>query len=249
MSAPLIHLRQAGVRHGSVQALEGIDLTVHRGERLMLVGPNGAGKTTLLRLLHGVQAPQPASGPQPVREVLPLTPPGRQPVSAMVFQRPFFLRLSVRHNLALALWLARVPANQRPARIDTALRRVGLHELAHRSAHALSGGQQQRLALARAWALQPDLLFLDEPTASLDPNARREVEALIEDVAREGVTIVMSTHHLGQAQRLGTRVAYLEAGRLITTAPVDRFFHDPALPAAARHFLQGELPWLPSSAA
>jgi tungstate transport system ATP-binding protein len=106
----------------------------------------------------------------------------------------------------------------------------------------LSGGQQQRLSLARAWALRPDVLYLDEPTASLDPSAKREVEALIEAIAAEGVTVVMSTHNLGQAKRLATRVLYLEAGRLVADLPVDRFFND-ALPHQAAQFLKGELPW------
>jgi len=119
---------------------------------------------------------------------------------------------------------------------------VGLLALAGRPARELSGGQQQRLALARAWALQPDILFLDEPTASLDPSAKREVEALITDFARDGVTVVMSTHNLGQAKRLATRVAYLEAGRLVVDLPVDRFFRD-TLPTEAAQFLKGELPW------
>ncbi len=87
-------------------------------------------------------------------------------------------------------------------------------------------GQQQRLALARAWALQPDLLLLDEPTSSLDPGAKREVEALVEEIAADGVTVVLSTHNLGQAKRLATRVAYLEAGRLVVDRPVRSFFND-----------------------
>ncbi len=99
-------------------------------------------------------------------------------------------------------------------------------QLRERPARALSGGQQQRLALARAWALQPQLLFLDEPTASLDPSAKREVEALIEEFAAEGMTVVMSTHNLGQAKRLASRVIYLEGGRLIVDLPTARFFND-----------------------
>jgi tungstate transport system ATP-binding protein len=106
----------------------------------------------------------------------------------------------------------------------------------------LSGGQQQRLALARAWALEPDILLLDEPTANLDPSAKREVERLIGALADDGVTVVMSTHNLGQAKRLATRVAYLEAGRLVVDLPVDRFFND-VLPPEAALFLKGELPW------
>ncbi|MDP3084521.1 MAG: AAA family ATPase, partial [Rubrivivax sp.] len=102
--------------------------------------------------------------------------------------------------------------------------------------------QQPRLALARAWALAPDILFLDEPTASLDPSAKREVETLIEEIAASGVTLVMSTHNLGQAKRLATRVVYLEGGRLVVDLAVDHFFADP-LPAEAALFLKGELPW------
>jgi tungstate transport system ATP-binding protein len=119
---------------------------------------------------------------------------------------------------------------------------VGLAGVAGRPARDLSGGQQQRLALARAWALQPDLLLLDEPTASLDPSAKREVEARISEIADDGVTVVMSTHNLGQAKRMATRVAYLEAGRLVVDLPMAEFFNRD-LPPPAAQFLKGELPW------
>jgi tungstate transport system ATP-binding protein len=168
---------------------------------------------------------------------------GRAPVAAMVFQRPFLLRLSVALNLRLALWLGGVPRAQWPQRCDEALQRVGLQGLARRMAPQLSAGQQQRLALARCWALHPDILLLDEPTASLDPSAKREIEALIAEIAAAGVTVVLSTHNLGQAKRLATRVAYLEAGRLVVDLPVDRFFND-TLPVQAAMFLKGELPWI-----
>ena len=164
------------------------------------------------------------------------------PVVAMLFQRPFVLSLTVRHNLMVALWLRGVPRAERGARATEALRRVGLEGLAARPARDLSGGQQQRLALARAWALRPDLLLLDEPTASLDPSAKREVETLIEQIAADGVTLVMSTHNLGQAKRLAGRVAYLDGGRLLVDLPADDFFNQP-LPSAAAQFLKGELPW------
>jgi tungstate transport system ATP-binding protein len=231
VNAALITLAGASVRFGAVQALQRVDLSLNRGDRLMLVGANGSGKTTLLRLLHGLV---PHAGERRVH--------GAAPTVAMVFQRPFLLRLSVRQNLWLALWLRGVPKAQRAERVGAALQRVGLADLADRSAPALSGGQQQRLAIARAWALQPDLLLLDEPTASLDPSAKREVEALIAQIADAGVTIVMSTHNLGQARRLGSRIAYLEAGTLVVERPVERFFEEP-LPAAAAQFLRGELAW------
>ena len=235
MSSLLLTLAGSSVRFGDVQALAGVDLALHRGERLALVGANGSGKTTLLRLLHGLV---PCSG----KRTLHAGDTPTAPRVAMVFQRPFLLSLSAWQNLRIALWLSGVPRSGRDARAAVAMRRVGLEALAQRPARELSGGQQQRLALARAWALRPDLLLLDEPTASLDPSAKREVEALIEEIAADGVTLVMSTHNLGQAKRLASRVAYLEAGRLVVDLPVDRFFND-ALPRPAAQFLKGELPW------
>ncbi len=214
----------------------GVNFLLGAGERVMLVGANGSGKTTLLRLLHG-QLPH--SG----RRLPAIDANGREPSQAMVFQRPFLLRLSVWHNLLIALWLARVPKHERAARAQAALERVGLARERDRPARVLSGGQQQRLALARAWAVRPEVLFLDEPTASLDPGAKREVEALIESFARDdGVAIVMSTHNLGQAKRLGTRVVYLDAGQVLVDLPTVMFFYE-SLPEAAAQFVKGETPW------
>jgi tungstate transport system ATP-binding protein len=228
MQAALIELQQAVVRLGDRTALQDVSLALHAGERVALVGANGSGKTTLLRLLHGQVACQ---GQRQVHGV------ARQ---AMVYQRPFMLRLSVWRNLLVALWLAGVPAAERSARAHAALARVGLTAEKDRPARVLSGGQQQRLAIARAWAVRPQVLFLDEPTASLDPAAKREVEALITELGHEGMTIVMSTHNLGQAKRLATRVVYLEAGHVIVDLPTERFFSEP-LPEAAMQFLKGEL--------
>jgi tungstate transport system ATP-binding protein len=237
-ASPLLTLRGAGVRFGQVKALDAVDLVLRRGDRLAVLGSNGSGKTTLLRLLLGL-----ADCSSGAREASALQPEGRMPVPAMLFQRPFLLSLSVRTNLRLALWLRGVPRSQWDARLHTALHRVGLDATARRPARALSGGQQQRLALARAITVNPDLLCLDEPTANLDPHGKREVESLIAGLARSGMTLVMSTHNLGRAKRLATRVLYLEAGRLIADRPVDKFFSGP-LPAAAAAFLKGELPWM-----
>ena len=243
MKAPirqtLISLHDAGVSFGDTRALRGVTLSLQRGDRLMLVGANGSGKTTLLRLLHGLLQPDVAG----TLQTHALVPEGRAPRGAMMFQRPFLMSLSVRWNVLLGLWLHGVPASERATRCQQALQRVGLASLARRRARELSGGQQQRLALARAWALQPDILFLDEPTASLDPGAKREVETLVQDFAADGVTLVMSTHNLGQARRLGTRVAYLEAGTLVVDRLVEDFFSGDDLPDPARQFLKGELPW------
>lgn len=228
-TSTLFELRGAAVRFGSIHALRGIDLRLARGERLALVGANGSGKSTLLRLLHGLLAP--SAGVRTVAAGLRL---------AMVFQRPHMLRTAAKDNVLLGLRLAGVPPAERPARCEEALRRVGLHGMAQRNARTLSGGQQQRLALARAWATRPDVLLLDEPTASLDPTAKREVEALIAELAGGGMTLVFSSHNLGQVKRLATRVVYVEQGELICDLPVHDFFAG-ALPRKAELFLRGEL--------
>ncbi len=235
MSTTLIEVRHASVRFGALTALVDVDFAVQAGERVALVGANGSGKTTLLRLLHGQLA---HAGERHAA----LDVQGREPAQAMVFQRPFLLRLSVVHNLLLALWLAGVPRALRAGLALQALQRVGLADQRERPARVLSGGQQQRLALARAWAVRPQVLFLDEPTASLDPGAKREVEHLIAEFAQEGMAVVMSTHNLGQAKRLATRVVYLEAGRVIVDLPTEVFFNQP-LPEPAASFVKGELGW------
>ncbi len=235
-AAPLlISLQGAAVRFGPVQALFPLNLQLAQGERLLLVGANGSGKTTLLRALHGLV---PCEG----RRVLHARPGEAAPTLAMVFQKPFMLSLSVQANVHLGLWLRGVPRAERQRLCALALQRVGLQGVAARPAHALSGGQQQRLAIARAWALRPQVLLLDEPTAHLDPSAKREVETLVAEIAAEGTTVVMSTHNLGQAKRLATRVAYMEAGRVVVDLPVLRFFSE-TLPPEATQFLRGELLW------
>ena len=162
----------------------------------------------------------------------------------MVFQRPFLLRLSVWNNIRIALWLTQpdVATALREERAEQALRRVGLGALRHRPARSLSGGEQQRLALARGWAVRPDILFLDEPTASLDPSAKKDVEALLADFAADGMTLVMSTHNLGQAKRLASRVVYMDEGRIDIDLPTSEFFAS-STPGRAGLFLKGELSW------
>jgi tungstate transport system ATP-binding protein len=230
-AAPLLALAGASVRFGSFAALEDVAVQIRRGEFVALVGSNGSGKTTLLHALHGL---------------LPLS--GRRDVDAggvsqaMVFQRPFMLRLSVLNNLRIALWLGGVPVAERAGRAREALQRAGLADRAGRPARTLSGGQQQRLALARAWAVRPDVLFLDEPTSSLDPAAKKEIEAMLASFAADGMTLVMSTHNLGQAKRLASRVILLDAGRVRADLPSERFFAEHAdLPLREhRHALWSE---------
>jgi len=201
-----------------------------------IVGPNGAGKSLLLRLCHGLLT-------QTSGQIRWGGDDGRiagRKRHAMVFQRPVMLRRSARANIAHALAATRAP--NASAMIEAALARFGLADLADRSARLLSGGEQQRLAIARAWALSPEVLFLDEPTSQLDPGATRQIEALIASLAKDGMTIVMATHDLGQARRLSQRVLFLNRGCLVEDAETSIFFTAPASPEA-RAFIAGELLW------
>lgn len=223
---------------GGRAIIDRISLTIEAGPRTIILGPNGAGKSVLMRLCHGLLAPT-------TGRVLwhQAERPGEPRRQAMVFQRQTMLRRSALANITFALKLAHVQSEEREARALTALERVGLAHLAGRPARVLSGGEQQRLALARAWALTPEVLFLDEPTASLDPTAAAEVERVIQAIHEAGTKIVMSTHNLGQARRLGDEVVFLYQGRIREHAPAERFFAAPAS-AEAEAFIAGELPWL-----
>jgi tungstate transport system ATP-binding protein len=160
----------------------------------------------------------------------------------MVFQRPSMLRRSALANVMYGLKLRGVPHRARTEIARDRLRRVGLEAIAERPARVLSGGEQARVALARAWALDPQILFLDEPTASLDPAATRAFEDTVRAMAAEGTKIVMTTHNLGQARRLGADIVFLHRGRVLEHAAADRFFKSPGTPEAAA-YLAGELPW------
>jgi tungstate transport system ATP-binding protein len=224
----VVTLSHASVRFGRVQALQDVSLQIQRGESVALVGGNGSGKSTLLRLAYGLLPPSEGSA---LRDAT-----ARQ---AFVFQRPFVLRSTVLTNVALAAWLRSVPWAVAKTRALDALKDVGLDTLATRQARTLSGGQQQRLTFARALAAQPDVLLLDEPTASLAPQAKREVEALMEQCVARGITLLFASHNLGQVKRLATRVVCLDAGRLIADKLTADFFQQP-LPEAAARFVEGE---------
>jgi tungstate transport system ATP-binding protein len=229
---PVFDLQAVDVRFGRVLALKACTLRIDAGERLALIGSNGSGKSTLLRTLNGLLAP--SSGTLEHDRLL------RQ---AMLFQRPYMLRASVLNNVALGLWLGDTSWRDAQALALEALQRVGLADLAGRNAKALSSGQQQRVALARAWSLKPAVLLLDEPTASLDPAAKREVERFMAEFADSGMTLVFSSHNLGQVKRLARRVVYLEHGVLAADLPTEVFFgaDRPPLAPGAESFLKGEL--------
>ena len=202
-----------------------------------MLGPNGAGKSLFLRLCHGLLTPSEG-------RIHWNAAPGVNPVhaQAMVFQRPIMLRRSAAANIDYALALRKVPRAERAYRVAEALERTGLSAFARRPARVMSFGEQQKLAIARAWALRPQILFLDEPTASLDPAATRAIEQLIQAVFDAGTKIVMTTHDLGQAKRLADEVLFVHGGTIVEHAPAEAFFAHPETPMADA-FLRGELTW------
>ena len=230
-----VEARGLVVRFRAVEALRGVDLTLEPGRKIAVLGANGAGKSVLLRVLHGLMAPSEG-------EVRWAGSPVRPRAQAMVFQRPVLLRRSVIANVEYALHVNGITGYDAIRRAHEVLDRVGLDKLSDRPARALSGGEQQRLALARAWALAPRLLFLDEPTASLDPAAATQVERIVSGIHADGATVVLTTHNLGLARRFAHDIAFLHEGRITERTPADRFFTEPASAEAGR-FLQGELPW------
>ncbi len=221
-----------------VALLRGISFRLPAGRRTVVLGYNGAGKSLLLRLCHGLI--RPTSGT--LRWEGALGGNARQVArrQAMVFQRPVLLRRSVRDNLLFVLKGRNVRGEEARRLVARALKLCGLQHLAGRPARALSGGEQQKLALARAWLLHPEVLFLDEPTASLDPAATLELEALIAHMHERGATIVFSTHDMAQARRLAQHVLFVHNGLLLEDAPAERFFRQPET-AEARAFLAGDL--------
>ncbi|MBM3589137.1 MAG: ATP-binding cassette domain-containing protein [Alphaproteobacteria bacterium] len=225
-----------GFSAGGVEILRDISLTMTAGAPTLLIGANGAGKSVLLRLLHGLL--KPSAG----RVFWSRPPEQAARRQAMVFQRPVLLRRSVLANTLYPMVLANVARGEREARAAEALALVGLADRAADPARKLSVGQQQRLALARAAALQPELLFLDEPSASLDPAATRAVEEIVLKLAARGTKIVMTTHDLGQARRLAGDIIFLHRGSVLEQAQAEAFFQQPAS-AIARAFLRGELVW------
>ena len=232
-----LELDNVSFEGGGKRLIKDLSHSFNHGPRTMILGPNGAGKSLLLRLCHGLLTP--SAGKVHWRGDL-----GGDPVphQAMVFQRPVMLRRTVAANAAYALSLRGISGSERQDRVEDALKRTGLGRLAQSPARVLSFGEQQKLALARAWALQPKVLFLDEPTASLDPAASHSIEEVIGAFHDAGTRIIMTTHDLGQARRLGDEVMFMHRGRLLEFSSAEKFFSGPRNDLA-QAFLRGELLW------
>ncbi len=236
-----LHLNGVGYDAGGKRLIDEISHGFDRGPLTMVLGANGAGKSLLLRLCHGLLKPTRGA----VRwggNGAGLNDTQIRRAQAMVFQQPVLLRRSVLANVTYALAVRGLGRKARTAAALAALERVGMAGHAARPARVLSGGEKQRLALARAWALEPEILFLDEPAANLDPAATRAVEDAIAGIHRAGTKIVMTTHDLGQARRLADEVVFLHHGRVVEHAAASTFFDQPTSPEADA-FLKGELLW------
>ena len=221
---------------GTMRLIKDMTCEFDVGPRTAIVGPNGAGKSLLLRLCHGLLRPSTGTITWQADEI------AVREAQAMVFQRPVMLRRTVAANVGYALKLRGLPSNERQNRTTDALSRVGLKRLKDSPARVLSFGEQQKLALARVWALKPEVLFLDEPTASLDPAATHDVEEIIQAIHAEGTRIIMTTHDLSQARRIADDVMFLHRGRLLEQAPAKQFFTHPKN-VLAQAFVRGELLW------
>ncbi len=237
MSAHILplHLNNISFMANGRDIIDGLTHRFEAGPLTMIIGPNGAGKSLLLRICHGLIAPHAGQvdweGPQGA---------SAQRYQAMVFQKPVMLRRTVLANVEYPLKLRGVASSERRDRAMAALERTGLVGLASTPATVLSGGEAQRLALARAWVMEPDVLFLDEPTASLDPSGTREVEGLISAIHQAGTKIIMTSHRADQVHRLGDEVVFIHAGRILEVTPAKQFLKR-AKSSQARAYLAGEL--------
>ncbi len=215
-----------------------LSLSVNRAEALAIIGPNGAGKSLLLRLCHGLIAPSGGT----IRFASAAGSIAAPKRHAMVFQKPVMLRRSARENLIHACRAIGFSYGESLQRSGSALHRFGLASLADRPARRLSGGEQQRLAIARAAALDPEILFLDEPTAHLDPGATRQIEDMLITLKEQGMTLVFATHDLPQARRLAERVVFIHRGQVEEDDAASAFFAGPRS-QSGKAFIAGDLLW------
>jgi tungstate transport system ATP-binding protein len=224
------------LRYGTPQRqlLDIENITITTGGPTLILGPNGSGKSIFLRAMHGLIAP--AEGAVQYGSVQNAA----NIRQAMVFQRPVVLRRSVAGNLRYALVAARQHPHDRAAHVERLLSMAGLASKAHQQARSLSGGEQQLLSVVRAIAINPEVLFLDEPTSSLDPGITQLIEELIADTAARGTKVIMVSHNIGQARRLAEDILFLHDGRIEDHAPADQFFAAPGS-RVAREFLAREL--------
>ena len=222
------------VRRAGRTILGPVDLRVENSGPLVVLGPNGAGKSTLLRVCHGITRPSSGTTTWSVPRA------EADLAQAFVFQTPILLRRTALENVTYPLTIRGEAKKAARARAAQMLEEVGLSALSHLRASVLSGGEKQKLALARALVTRPEVLFLDEPTASLDGRSTREIEAILAHAQSYGTKLVMATHDLGQARRIAAHVTFLLNGKIVESTPAANFFAGPET-AAAQAFLKGDI--------
>ncbi|MEM8794399.1 MAG: ATP-binding cassette domain-containing protein [Pseudomonadota bacterium] len=230
-----VGVEEAIVQKRGKRLIGPVTASFDKGGPHIVIGPNGAGKTTLLRLIHGLErarAGHVSYGSCELREAY-----RRQ---SFVFQKPIMLARSALENMMYPLRLHGVSRGEARSQAEAALDAVGLSESTETRATFLSGGETQKLAIGRALITKPELLILDEPTASLDGSATRDIENLIMKAAEDGVEIIMTTHDMGQARRLAACIFFLHHGKLVEKTDAAAFFAKPQSEAAHR-FINGEI--------
>ncbi len=230
----MIEIKNLQKSFGKNKVLQGIDLTINKGEVIVIVGPSGSGKSTLLRCLNLLEIP---TGGSVIFEKKNITNKAaninlhRQKMG-MVFQHfNLFPHYTVKENITLApIKLKKLSKEEADKKADELLNKVGLSEKADAYPSSLSGGQKQRVAIVRALAMEPDVMLFDEPTSALDPEMVGEVLQVMKDLAKEGMTMVVVTHEMGFAKEVGTRVLFMDEGKILEENSPKEFFENPQNP-------------------
>jgi glutamate transport system ATP-binding protein len=224
----LVELSQVSKSFGDNLVLDGIDLSIDRGEAIVVAGPSGSGKSTMLRCINGLE---PIDSGEIRFDGQSVGDAGKgiyrlRAEIGMVFQQfNLFPHKTVLQNITLGpIHAKELPAAEARERAHKLLERVGIPEKAEDYPADLSGGQQQRVAIARALAMEPKLMLFDEPTSALDPEMIREVLDVMRDLARDGMTMIVVTHEMGFAREVCDRIVFIDAGRIVEEGPPDEFF-------------------------
>lgn len=228
----MIQLRGIRKSYGNHEVLKGVDLTVNDGDVVALIGPSGTGKTTLLRTINFLE-PADQGTIQIADQILDVAKANQENIiklrrkTAMVFQNyALFKHKTVLENVLEGLEVVQKKSRDEALTIAKAeIERVGLSDKLNAYPKELSGGQQQRIGIARALALQPEVLLLDEPTSSLDPETSVEVLRILQEVAQSGITMIIATHEMAFAENVSDQVVFMEAGRIVEQASPDQIFN------------------------
>ncbi len=237
MSSRILPLQLQDLRYrvGDLDLLGPINLTLEAKLKTLVIGPNGAGKSLMLKLCHGLL--KPSSGQI---KWMGSDKQAADRHQSFVFQHPIMLRRTSLENVAYPLKIRGLPQDERNERAIEVLKMTGISHLADRPALKLSGGEKQKLSLARSWATRPEVLFLDEPTANLDPRSTHDMENLINQIYQTGTKIIMTTHDMPQVRRLADEICFIHQGKIIEHGPVNKLLESPENPMTAA-FVNGEL--------